>query len=74
MTDEDYMRLALDEARLAAEEGEVPIGAVVVHEDEVIARVNAMDYDCTNQLMRRLLGAKPSCAVVSRGADQMQLI
>ena len=43
-------------------------------EDEVIARVNAMDYDCTNQLMRRLLGAKPSCAVVSRGADQMQLI
>ena len=43
-------------------------------EDEVIARVNAMDYDRTNQLMRRLLGAKPSCAVVSRGADQMQLI
>ena len=43
-------------------------------EDEVIARVNAMDYDCTNQLMRRLLGAKPSCAVVSLGADQMQLI
>ena len=43
-------------------------------EDEVIARVNAMDYDCTKQLMRRLLGAKPSCAVVSRGADQMQLI
>ncbi len=31
MTDEDYMRMALEEARLAAEEGEVPIGAVVVH-------------------------------------------
>ena len=30
VTDEDYMRLALEEARLAAEEGEVPIGAVVV--------------------------------------------
>lgn len=30
-TDEDYMRMALDEARAAAEEGEVPIGAVVVH-------------------------------------------
>lgn len=40
MTDEDYMRMALDEARLAAEEGEVPIGAVVVHEDEVIARAH----------------------------------
>lgn len=40
MTDKDYMRMALDEARLAAEEGEVPIGAVVVHEDEVIARAH----------------------------------
>lgn len=28
--DETYMRMALDEARLAAKEGEVPIGAVVV--------------------------------------------
>ena len=32
MTDEDYMRLALDEARRAADLGEVPIGAVVVYE------------------------------------------
>ena len=31
MTDEDYMRLALEEARRAADQGEVPIGAVVVH-------------------------------------------
>lgn len=32
MTDEDYMRMALDEARRAAELDEVPIGAVVVYE------------------------------------------
>lgn len=32
MDDERYMRMALDEARLAAERGEVPIGAVVVYE------------------------------------------
>lgn len=32
LTDEDYMRLAIDEARRAAEAGEVPIGAVVVYE------------------------------------------
>ena len=32
------MRLALEEARLAAAEGEVPIGAVMVYDDEVIAR------------------------------------
>lgn len=32
MTDEDYMQIALDEARRAAQLGEVPIGAVVVYE------------------------------------------
>lgn len=32
MTDEDYMRLALEEAQRAAELDEVPIGAVVVYE------------------------------------------
>lgn len=42
-------------------------------EDEVIARVNAMDFDRTNELMRCLLGAKPSCALVSRGADNIEL-
>ena len=31
MTDEDYMRMALDEARRAAAMDEVPIGAVVVY-------------------------------------------
>lgn len=35
-TDERFMRLALDEARLAAGEGEVPIGAVVVCDGEVV--------------------------------------
>ena len=32
MTDEHYMRMALDEARRAEQLGEVPIGAVVVYE------------------------------------------
>ena len=31
------MRLALDEARRAAVHGDVPVGAVVVHDDKVIA-------------------------------------
>lgn len=31
MDDEMYMRMALEEARNASDEGEVPIGAVVVH-------------------------------------------
>ena len=35
-----FMREALAEARLAAEEGEVPIGAVIVRGDEIIARAH----------------------------------
>jgi tRNA(adenine34) deaminase len=37
MTDADFMGLALAEARLAAEQGEVPIGAVVVRGEQVLA-------------------------------------
>ena len=39
-TDELYMRLALEEAEAAAEEGEVPIGAVVVCDGRVVARAH----------------------------------
>lgn len=38
MTDEDYLRLALDLAREAERAGEVPVGAVVVRNGEVIGR------------------------------------
>ena len=37
-THEFYMDLALREARLAAGDGEVPIGAIVVHQGRVIGR------------------------------------
>ena len=36
--DERFMRLALDEARKAAEAGEVPVGAVVVTHGRVVGR------------------------------------
>jgi tRNA(adenine34) deaminase len=36
MTDEDYMRRALALAQRAESEGEVPIGAVVVLDDEIV--------------------------------------
>nr|WP_286167034.1 tRNA adenosine(34) deaminase TadA [Clostridium sp. D33t1_170424_F3] len=35
--DETYMRAALELARQAALEGEVPVGAVVVHEDRIVS-------------------------------------
>ncbi|MDX2048781.1 MAG: nucleoside deaminase [Chitinophagaceae bacterium] len=38
MTDEHYMKLALKEAQKAYDEGEVPVGAVVVLNEKVIAR------------------------------------
>ncbi len=47
-TDETYMALALDEARRAAELGEVPIGAVVVCDGAVVARAHnrrEIDHD-----------------------------
>jgi len=42
MTDEYFMMLALKEARIAFEEDEIPIGAVVVLNDRVIARGHNM--------------------------------
>ncbi|MBR1847328.1 MAG: nucleoside deaminase [Bacilli bacterium] len=46
--DEVFMRLALDEAREAAEEGEAPVGAVIVYEGKILcaghnSRENALD-------------------------------
>lgn len=38
MTHEDAMRIALEEAKLAAAKGDVPVGAVVLRNGEVIAR------------------------------------
>jgi tRNA(adenine34) deaminase len=36
--DEPYLKLALAQARLAAEAGEVPVGAIVVFENEIVGR------------------------------------
>ncbi|MGC2718601.1 MAG: tRNA adenosine(34) deaminase TadA [Candidatus Acidiferrales bacterium] len=45
--DLDFMRMALEEARLAAERGEVPIGAVIVMDGLMIARAgNRTITDC----------------------------
>ncbi len=38
MSDQEFMRLALDEAQACVEAGEVPIGAVMVYRNEVLAR------------------------------------
>jgi tRNA(adenine34) deaminase len=38
MTEIDFIQAALAEARSAAQAGEVPIGAVLVHDGEIVAR------------------------------------
>lgn len=48
--DEMFMRMALQEAAIAYEEGEIPVGAVVVYKDKVIARSHNQTEllnDCT---------------------------
>ena len=40
--EETYMRMALDEAKQALQEGEIPVGAVLVFEGEVLARAHNM--------------------------------
>lgn len=47
-TDETYMRAALAEARLAAEQGEIPVGAVVVCKDRIIARAHNLTETLTD--------------------------
>ena len=36
--DEEWMRAAIAEAKLAEDKGEVPVGAVIVHEGDIIGR------------------------------------
>ena len=38
MSDQEFMKIAVEEARACAEAGEVPIGAVLVRREEVLAR------------------------------------
>lgn len=46
--DEQYMRLALAEAQKALAKGEVPIGAVVVCQDRVVARAHNLTETLTD--------------------------
>ena len=48
MTDTDYMKQALLEAQKAGERGEVPVGAVVVCKDRIIARAHNLTETLTD--------------------------
>ena len=40
MSDHDYMLIALDEAKAAKDKDEVPVGAILVRNGEIIARAH----------------------------------
>ena len=53
MTDEQLMQAALEEARAAAALGEVPVGAVVAKDGEIIARAHNLRESGKNAIDRK---------------------
>jgi tRNA(adenine34) deaminase len=63
--DERMMRLALEEARAAAAGGDVPVGAVVVRGDEVLARAgNAREREQDPTAHAEILALRQASKVV----------
>ena len=64
-TDRTFMREALREAEKAAALGEVPIGAVIVYQDEIIARAHNLRETTQNATTHaELLAIQQACAKI----------
>lgn len=60
--DQHYMKMAIEEANKAAAKGEVPIGAVIVRDDEVIARAHNLRETTQNAVTHaELLAIQLAC-------------
>jgi len=65
LTDEDYMRLALEEARKAGAQDEVPIGAVLVQDDRILASAhNAPIAGNDASAHAEMLAIRKACAKI----------
>ena len=63
--DEYYMNLAIEEAKKADAIGEVPIGAIIVYKDEVIARAYNLRETTQNATTHaELLAIQEACAKI----------
>lgn len=61
-TDEYYMDLAIAEAKKAAAIGEVPIGAIVVHDEKIIGRAHNLRETSRNAVTHaELMAIQQSC-------------
>ena len=59
---EHYMQLALEQAKKAGDAGEVPIGAVIVYNDEVIAAASNLRETTQNAVMHaELMAIQEAC-------------
>lgn len=74
MKHEEYMNIAIEEARLAAQQGEVPVGAVLVLDGEVVAQAHNQretTHDATAHA--EVLAIRQACAKLQNwrltGAD-----
>ena len=60
--DQYFMTLAMEEAQKAAQKGEVPIGAVIVHDGKVIARAHNLRETTQNAVTHaELLAIQEAC-------------
>ncbi len=63
--DEHYMRMAIDEAEVALESGEVPVGAVITFEDSVLAKAH------NNPILMRDPTAHAEICAIRKAADRI---
>ncbi|WP_203335039.1 tRNA adenosine(34) deaminase TadA [Planococcus beigongshangi] len=63
--DQFYMEMAIEEAHKAAAKGEVPIGAVIVHDGKVIARAHNLRETTRNAVTHaELMAIQDACEVL----------
>ena len=63
--DHYYMQLAMEEAQKAATLGEVPIGAIIVYQNEIIARAHNLRETSQNAVTHaELMAIQQACDVV----------
>ena len=63
---EKYMKIALDEAKKAAKKGEVPIGAVIVRNGEVISKAHNLRETKKNALFHaEVMAIEKACKKLS---------
>lgn len=60
--DESFMRMAIEQARIAAKLGEIPVGAVVVRDGQVIGRgYNRREIDSSATAHAEILAIEDAC-------------